>query len=65
MEDQKTGPRLACNVKFANGKGLKPKVKKVSKIVYIGRRGEQTSLTLKRITKGVWEPAAEQFFWKK
>ena len=28
-----SGPGLACNVNFAHGKGLKPKVKKISKIV--------------------------------
>ena len=27
MEDQKPGPRLACNLGFANEKGLEPKVK--------------------------------------
>ena len=39
------GPRLACNLDFAKKKGLEQKVKKVSKIVQIGRRGEQTCLT--------------------
>ena len=33
MEDQKSGPGLACNLDFAKGKGLKPTVKKFSKIV--------------------------------
>ena len=33
MEDQKSGPGLASNLDFAKGKGLKPKVKKISKIV--------------------------------
>ena len=28
MEDQKLGPGLACNLDFAKGKGLKPKVLK-------------------------------------
>ena len=32
MEDQKPGPGLACNLNFAKGEGLEPKVKKVSKI---------------------------------
>ena len=45
MEDQKPGPRLAWNLDFAKGKGLKPKFKKIAKIVRIGRRGEQTSLS--------------------
>ena len=45
MEDQKPGPGLACNLDFTKEQGLEPKVKKVSKIVEIGRRGEQTSLT--------------------
>ena len=44
MEDQKLEPGLACNLGFAKEKGLKPKVKKISKIVLVGRRGEQTSL---------------------
>ena len=29
MEDQKSGPRLACNLDFAKGKGLEPKVSKI------------------------------------
>ena len=33
MEDQKPGPGLACNLDFAEEKGLEPKVKKISKIV--------------------------------
>ena len=33
MEDQKTRPWSACNLDFAKGKELEPKVKKVSKIV--------------------------------
>ena len=45
MENWRLGPRLACNLDFAKGKGLKPKVKKCSKIFYVGRRGEQTCLT--------------------
>ena len=32
-KDQKSGPGLACNLDFAKGKGLKPKLLKVSKIV--------------------------------
>ena len=32
MENQKMGLWLACNLDFAKGKGLEPKVKKVSKI---------------------------------
>ena len=42
MEDQKPG--LACNLGFAKEKELEPKVKKISKIAYVGRGGEQTSL---------------------
>ena len=45
IEDQKPRPRLACNLDFAKGEILEPKVKKASKIVEIGRRVEQTSLT--------------------
>ena len=33
MEDQKPGPGLACNMGFAEEKGLEPEVKKTSKIV--------------------------------
>ena len=33
MEDQKPGPGLACTVDFAKGKGLEPKVKKISYVV--------------------------------
>ena len=33
MKDQKLGPGLACNLDFAKGKGVKPKVKNFSKIV--------------------------------
>ena len=32
-ENQKSGPGLACDVGFVKGKGLEPKVKKISKIV--------------------------------
>ena len=32
-ENEKLGTELACNLDFAKGKGLEPKVKKVSKIV--------------------------------
>ena len=45
MKDSKSEPGLACNLDFAKGKGLEPKVKKLSKIVQAGRRGEQTCLT--------------------
>ena len=45
MENQKSGPGLACNLDFAKGIGLESKVKKLSKIVQVGRRGERTSLT--------------------
>ena len=40
MEDQKPGPRLACNLSFARKKRLELKVKKISEIVEVGRRGE-------------------------
>ena len=33
MVDQKSGPRLACNLDFAKEKGLEPKGKNISKIV--------------------------------
>ena len=29
MEDQKSAPGLACNLDFAKGKGLEPKVYKI------------------------------------
>ena len=32
-EDQKSGPKLACNLDYAIGKGLELKVKNFSKIV--------------------------------
>ena len=44
MEDQNPEPGLACNLSFAKEKGFEPKFKKISKIVQVGRRGEQTSL---------------------
>ena len=44
MEDQKPESGLARNRGFAKEKGLEPKVKKNSKIVQVGKRGEQTSL---------------------
>ena len=44
MEDQKPGPGLACSLSFAKEKGLESIVKTISKIVLVGRRGEQTSL---------------------
>ena len=43
---QKSGPGLACNLDFTKGKELEPKAKNFSKIGLIGRRGEQTCLTL-------------------
>ena len=33
MENEKPGPRLACNLDFAKKKGLEPKAKTFSKIV--------------------------------
>ena len=44
MENQKLGPGLACNLGFAKKKGLESKSKKISKIVQVGRRRQQTSL---------------------
>ena len=41
-KDQKPRPWLTCNLDFAKEKELEPKVKKVSKIVEIVRRGKQT-----------------------
>ena len=40
IEDQKLGSGLACNQDLAEGKGLEQKVKKISKIVKVGRRGK-------------------------
>ena len=45
MEDQKSGPGLACSLNFAKEKGFEPKIKQISKIVQVGIRGEQTCLT--------------------
>ena len=36
MEDQKSGPGLACNLDFAIGKDLKLKVKKFPKLFKLG-----------------------------
>ena len=36
MEDQKPVPGLACNMGFANEKGLEPKVKKFPKLAKLG-----------------------------
>ena len=33
IENWRLGPELACNLDFAKGKGLKPKVEKFSKLV--------------------------------
>ena len=44
MQDQKSGPELACNQDFAKEKGLEPKVKKKFLILSVGRLGGQISL---------------------
>ena len=44
MEDQKSGPGLACNLGFAKEKGLEPKIQKISIIASVGRYGEQTTV---------------------
>ena len=68
MEDQPLGPGLACNLGFAKEKGLQSKVNKLSKSIYVGRRGEQTSLVR---TYNRWEFGGRRwaifwnFFWKK
>ena len=36
MEDQKSGPGLACNLDFATGKCLEPKVKNFPKLSKLG-----------------------------
>ena len=41
MEDQKLGPMLVRNQDFAEGEELEPKIE----VCYLGRRGEQTSVT--------------------
>ena len=61
IEDQKPGPELAWNLDFAKGEGLEPKVKNIFKIVQIGRRGEQTSLTQTHCRRGL-EATAGRFF---
>ena len=71
MEDQKPGPGLACNLGFAKEKRLKSKVKKISKIVQVGRRGEQTSLVQMYHSRGSKGRRSAIFgiffffFWKK
>ena len=63
MEAQNPGHGLACNLDFAKEEGLEAKVKKASKIVQIGRRGEQTSLTQTYHRRGFGGGAAVgQFF---
>ena len=54
MENEKPETGLACNMGFAKEKGLEPKIKKISKIVLVERRGEQTGLvqTYKRRGSG-------------
>ena len=68
MEDQQLGPGLACNLGFAKEKGLQPKVNKISKIVYVGRRGEQTSFVHTYNRRGFGDRRRAifwNFFWKK
>ena len=36
MEDQKSGTGLLCNLNFARGKGLEPKVEKFPKLSKLG-----------------------------
>ena len=55
MENENPETGLACNMGFAKKKKkLEPKIKKISKIVLVERRGEQTSLvqTYKRRGSG-------------
>ena len=61
MEDQKPGPELVCNLGFAKEKGLELKAKKISKIVQVGRRGEQTSL-IQMYNRRVWGPPLGDFW---
>ena len=68
MEDWKPGPGLPYNLGFAKEKGFEPKVKKISKIVQVGRRGEQTSLVHTYHSMGLGAAAGRFFgifFWKK
>ena len=44
MKDRQPGPGLARNLDFSKENGIEPKVKKISKIFLLGRRGKQTSL---------------------
>ena len=64
MEDQKPGPVLAYNLGFAKEKKLEPKVEKISKIVWVGRRGEQTSLVQMYYRGGLGADFLEFFFEK-
>ena len=67
MENQNMGPGLACNLDFAAEKGLEPKVKKIFKIVEIGRRSERTRLTQSYHRRGSWGSRwaiFRVFFWK-
>ena len=64
MEGLKSGLGFECNLDFAKGKGLEPKVSKFSKV---GRRDEQTCLTQtyhRRMSGG--RPLGDFFnFWDK
>ena len=52
---------------FPKEKGLEPKIKKISKIVYVGRRGEETSLVQTCHWRGSGAPLGDflDFFFEK
>ena len=62
MENQKPARGSACSVGSAKEKRLKPKVKKISKTIQVGRRGEQTSLVQTYHRLGSGGPPLKQFF---
>ena len=59
MEDQKSGIGLTCNLDFAKGKGLEPKVKKFPKLSKLGDVVSKLNPNVSRTV--VWGPAARQF----
>ena len=68
IRGSEAGAWLACNLGFAREKGLEPKSKKISKIVEVWRRGQQTSLVQtyhRRGSGGHHWAISWDFFWGK
>ena len=59
MEDQKSGIGLTCNLDFAKGKGLEPKVNKFPKWSKLGDVVSKLNPNISRTV--VWGPAAWRF----